>query len=617
MDDLDRRGFLKSASVAVLGAAAFSAAGAAAADGRRTSDAVGFPVRFDGPFAHGVASGDPMADRVIVWSRVHDRGEVPVDWAVATDAAMSNVVRSGTQTVRARHDFTIKVDVTGLQPATTYFYRFAVGSEHSVIGRTRTAPAGDAEHLRLAVMSCTSLWSSWWSGLGHVADRDDIDLVVHLGDYVYDFVDKDEQIRSRDRFADLTMPDNRDWRDLAECRRRYAFWRSDANLNRAHQRHPWAMVWDNHDLDPEFGNELTIPGMGRVESSTTVHDTARVFYEWTPTRPPRADGSGEPLLVDDGSYPAPADPLLIYRRLRFGALADILLTDTQSLLPTYDLPVDSSHLKGDPSLLGRRQFEWLSSATEESMRDDVRWRIIGTQTVMSPIDIPDLGKPGDLPKFGLSRWSKYPAEREAIADHLRSGGTSGKRIRRNIVLSGDTHTNVGSDFVGTAELMQRYESGPIAHNPRRGAQPGNPAAGTRRATVGGLRDAAVAVEFAPSSMGRGGFDDQIGSAIGQSGRPSAEAATISLEASDAILSANRNLQFMDGTEHGYGIVDLTHDRAVFEFWWQNKYVQNSPDVLGFQMIAWAENDRSARPARHTDQINDVRHFGLPTRPTHA
>ena len=109
------------------------------------------------------------------------------------------------------------------------------------------------------MVSCSSLWSSYWSGYGHLAARDDLDLVIHCGDYIYDFPDQDELVRSRNDIFDTAHPDFRDWLDLGELRRRYALWRSDPNLLAAHQQHPWFIVWDNHDIDEDYGNELDTP----------------------------------------------------------------------------------------------------------------------------------------------------------------------------------------------------------------------------------------------------------------------------------------------------------------------------------------------------------------------
>lgn len=308
-------------------------------------------------FAHGVASGDPLADRVILWTRItllqYSPQGVQVRWLVSTTPDMQNVVRQGTQRVVAEHDHTLKVDAQGLQAATTYYYQFKTGPHSSIVGRTRTAPTKMVSAIRLAVVSCSSYWSSTWRGYGAIAQREDLDLVIHCGDYIYDFVDEDEQVRARRNIEDTAYVDYRDWLNIDECRRRYALFRSDPYLMAAHQQHPWFITWDNHDIDPRFGNELptTLPE-GRA-STCTLLDTTRAFWEWTPSRPVKADGSGEFIFYPDTEYPTPVDPLLVYRSLNHGPLASIRALDTQSYLPAYGLQADASHLpEGSPSLFG-------------------------------------------------------------------------------------------------------------------------------------------------------------------------------------------------------------------------------------------------------------------------
>lgn len=205
----------------------------------------------------------PLADRVILWTRITEStpsaSEIPVHWELAATPDFVAVLKSGTQRTNAARDWTVKVDVSGLAPATM------------------------VDEVRVAVVACSSYWSSHWSGYGHLADRNDLDLVLHCGDYIHDFVDEDEEVRARKDRKDIDDVDYRDWLDLAEVRRRYALYRSDPNLLRAHQQHPWMIVWDNHDIDEGFGNELDST-IDLATSTCTLADTTRAFHEWTPTR---------------------------------------------------------------------------------------------------------------------------------------------------------------------------------------------------------------------------------------------------------------------------------------------------------------------------------------------
>lgn len=615
---LDRRLFLKSLGLGIA-AVAVNGCGDAASDGA-LDPPTDFPLGLPLPFAHGVASGDPLADRVILWTRIThvDPGArpVPVAWEIARDPDLTQVVARGTQDAVAARDWTVKVDVVGLEPATTYYYRFSALGKESIVGRTRTAPVAAIDNLRFAVLACSSYWSSYWSGLGHVARRDDLDLVIHCGDYIYDYPDEDELVRARNGESDTALPDYRDWLDLEELRRRYALWRSDPNLLAAHQQHPWFIVWDNHDIDEDYGNELATPYDGQ-KSTTTLEQTTQAFWEWTPSRPVRADGSGEFLLVDDGSYPVPEDSRLVYRRLPYGPLADVFGVDTQIGLPGHGLALDASHLPpGTPTLYGRPQYEWITRGLRASQQSDVTWRVVNNQTWFSPADVP---ASSGLPKLGISRWVDYPGERTALCEFLRGDGADGVAIRGTIFVSGDAHGNLGSDVVESIDVLSGYEPGPLVRNPRNGSTPENERAGYVHSATGNssavnARDRAVAVEFAPSSMGRGGADELVKNGNPSSSFASQVAGARTLES--LLAGLNPNMQFLEWVDHGYGIVDLTTERAIFEFWWQDKLTPDSPDVLGMQMVTWANEDRGALPApRYPNQIDPVALHGMDTEAT--
>lgn len=591
-----------------------------------------FPACADLPFAHGVMSGDPLTDRVIIWTRVtlteRDPNGVPganmpesrprITWVVATDPQMQNVVKRGSQKALPEHDWTVKVDVTGLEAGTTYYYQFHHDGSASMVGRTRTAPAGSVDNVRMAVMSCSSYWSAHWSGLGYVADRNDLDLVVHLGDYLYDFIDKDELVRFRVGVEDLAHPDNRDWKNLAEVRRRYALHHSDPNWVRAHQQHPWTIVWDNHDIDPFYGNQLETPDVD-IEETITLDDTMRAFWEWTPSRPVLADGSGEWLLVDDGSYPEPEDPSLVYRHLEFGDLVSVTALDAQLGLPRYDeqrrtMPGTDHLPAGAPSLLGSQQFSFLKEKMSGAEDRGVIWKSIAQQAYFSAVDIPDIkeGSSGsEKVKFGLSRWTDYPAEKKAIVDFLR------ENIHNTVMVAGDAHGSLGADLFSASALSNKYSSGVIGVNNRPGAQPGNVNAGAVRLTTGNFggknrRQLSAGVEFAPTSMGRGGADDLIAGPL-RIGSPGVISATRVAE--QGLLGMNLPVQYMEWADHGYGIIHFTRESAIFEYWFQNKFDPTSPDVLAHQMIAWAKEDTSHHPPRYPHQIDAVTLHGLPVKAT--
>ena len=578
-----------------------------------------FPLVLALPFAHGVASGDPLSDRVILWTRLTEvtpsAASIPVRWEVATDPAMTQIIKSGSQSTTAARDWTVKVDATGLAPATSYYYRFSALGQQSITGRTRTLPSGMVSNLRCAVVACSSYWSSHWSGYGHLAARNDLDLVVHCGDYIYDFVDQDEEVRARKDVKSTANIDYRDWLNLAELRRRYALFRSDANLMRAHQQHPWFIVWDNHDIDESYGNELPTP-FDDMESSTTLEQCCQAFWEWTPSRPPLADGSGRFLLVNDGSYPTPPDVKLLYRKLPAGPLAEFYGSDSQIGLPGHGLTLDSSHLASGNSLFGRPQYEWLTGSLIAAEQAGVRWKLINNQTWIAPVGVPNTlpGAPDSPQPIGLTRWEDYPEERAALFASLRGSNPQQLRVHGTVMLSGDVHGNWGSDLIEDSTLASTYQSGPAVRSTRNGSTAENTAAGFTRAATGNTpvlnnRALSVGVEFAPSSMGRGGADEIVARA--RPGNPFAANVAGSRAIEQAVITADKNVQFIEWVDHGYGIVDLTAERALFEYWWQDKLTPNAPDVLGFQMVSWAADAPTAIPMpRYRDQIDNVTLHGL-------
>jgi hypothetical protein len=243
------------------------------------------------PFRHGVASGDPRPDGVVLWTRIDPAAAAAVDWEVAEDAAFATTVAGGQATTDAARDWTVKIDVTGLAPARTYFFRFrAPDGRTSALGRTRTAPAGDAQRLRFVVASCSSVYSGFFNAYRRIAERADLDLVIHLGDYIYDFVDEDEQVRVPIPFPLVPT-------DLVEWRARHAYYTLDPDLRLARAMHPWAVIWDNHDVE--------------AAAAPDYDGSVQAFREWIPVR----------------DVP-PERPERLYRVLHYGGLADVVFMDT-------------------------------------------------------------------------------------------------------------------------------------------------------------------------------------------------------------------------------------------------------------------------------------------------
>lgn len=351
-----------------------------------------------GVFLHGVASGDPLNDRVILWTRVTTDTEVA--WTLATDPELVDVVNEGVVSATSERDFTVKVDADGLAPGTTYFYAFEALGERSFVGRTRTA--GPTDRARLAVVSCASYAHGYFHVYRHLAEEADLDLVVHLGDYVYEYGDGQYgAMRAYDPpHETLTLDD---------YRRRYRHYRSDTDVQAVHQQHPFACIWDDHEIANNAWQHGAVnhdPGEGDYEQRKAV--AAQVYAEYMPIR------------EQDGGK--------IWRRLQYGDLFDLVLLDAR--LMGRDVQVDSR--AGDLAnptreILGAEQFAWLRARLGEST---ARWKVIGQQIPLSRLSVTE----DEYTPFNLDQWDGYTGARERFIALLAETADT-------LVLTGDIHSH--------------------------------------------------------------------------------------------------------------------------------------------------------------------------------
>lgn len=458
-------------------------------------------------FQYGVASGDPLHDRVMLWTRVPR--EMSVQWEVATDRDFKNILLSGTKTALAGGDFTVHADPSPLEPATVYYYRFHAGGETSPIGRTKTLPALGAEHLRFAQVSCAKFNAGFFNAYARIAERDDLDFLLHLGDYIYEAANTPPAGQTPG--ADIGRP----FQPLHECktledyRIRYAQYHSDPDVQAMHAALPIIATVDDH----EFAD-------GAWSGGADVHNEAqdgpwyerlktcfRVRAEWLPIRPPD-----------------PADPLRVYRKVSLGGLADLFLINTRT---HRDKPVPPPAMYDqNRSALGREQREWLFTEFE---RSQARWRILGNPSVLSttwkdgyPEDVKlPLLKTKLIAADGKSadydQWDGYPEERAKLLElfHRHRGN--------NVVLSGDIHVSMVFDLTLTP-----YDN----------------------------VDDVAATEFINTSLTSQNFDDKM------KWPPRTE----SIKYEQALMQAYPHIRWCDLDSHGYNVVDVTAGRLQVEYW---------------------------------------------------
>lgn len=361
-----------------------------------------------GPFYHGVASGDPLPDGVIIWTRItpDQSGPITVDWKMATDTGMTQIVKSGTASTHDSIDFTIKVDVNGLQPATWYYYQFSYQGRFSLTGRTRTAPAGDADSLRVAVVSCSNYPSGYFNAYGALTRRNDICAVIHLGDYMYEGGGFGS-VRTHDPDSETVV--------LDAYRARYSQYRLDNDLRRVHQVYPFITVWDDHESanntwkDGADAHDPNDEGPWEVRE----REATQAYHEWLPIR-----------------TPDPNDKAKIYRSIKLGNLAELFMLETR-LIARDSQSLDD---RNDPNrnMIGPDQLAWLSSGMDTTTS---LWKIMGQQVFFAPLEIPLVG-----PLNG-DAWDGYIAERQRIYDTIMT-----KNIENVVVLTGDIHTAWANDL---------------------------------------------------------------------------------------------------------------------------------------------------------------------------
>lgn len=400
---LSRRDLLRGAGAAVLvGPVAGSLS--ACADDTPPSES----------FVHGVASGDPLPDSVILWTRVTTDGAGPVDvvWEVADDPAMSKRVASGSTTTDAERDFTVKVDVSGLAAGRTYYYRFRALGATSPIGRTRTAPSGSTSRLRFGVASCASYAHGYFHGYRALSEQRDLDAVIHLGDYIYEYGSSDYgDVRAYEPPHEIVT--------LADYRTRHAQYKRDADLQEVHRQHVFINVWDDHEIANDGyadGAESHTPG---VEGSWADRKAAaqRAYREWMPIRE-QADGR-------------------IYRKLAFGDLVDLVMLDTRYQARTKQaVGLTGAPPAADPkrSLLGDEQAAWLEDQLKTST---AKWKLLGQQVMVGQLLIEKGTK-----LVNGDQWHGYPESRERLLTFFRDSG-----VKDIVVLTGDIHSSWAHDLV--------------------------------------------------------------------------------------------------------------------------------------------------------------------------
>jgi alkaline phosphatase D len=530
---LSRRTLLKGGAVTAaaltFGGLSAEAARAAVAETARS-----------GVFGLGVASGDPTATELLLWTRVTPTPDAlpgsglgprtRVTWEVAADEAFRTVVRRGTTTTDATSDHTVKVVVTGLRVYTRYFYRFTALGTTSPIGHTQTAPdeRGETHALRFAFVSCSNYTGGFFTAYRGIAARDDLDFVLHLGDYLYEYGN------GEDRYGPAGLAGVRDHQpaeeivSLADYRLRHALYKTDPDLQASHRQQPWIVVFDDHEIandayatgaenhetqdDPD--TDYTAPGQpaGTRPEGDFLARRARAFQaylEWMPIR--------EPATWQRERH----EGTQFFRRFTFGDLAELSVVETrqnrsQQVPATVGGVVNPALADPARHLPEPAQLDWLTAGITRSR---AAWHLVGNQTVFTRVNaLPLTGPvlPGQV--FNTDQWDGYQADQRRLLDAMAAA-----RHTDPVVLTGDIHSSWAND---------------LPREPARYAADAN----------------SVGVEFVCPSVTSNGFKESLGSAA------AAQAATA------AAQTVNPWVRYLEGIGHGYVVLDVTPQQVQADFW---------------------------------------------------
>ncbi|MFI5626248.1 alkaline phosphatase D family protein [Nocardioides sp. NPDC051685] len=546
----------------LIAAGLATAAGAGAIALPQPSEAAGATLNH---FQHGVASGDPLPDRVVIWTRVTPTAdatpgsgqgeEVLVRWEVSPTADFDRVIAKGSQQTGPDRDHTVKLDVTGLAPETWYFYRFSYNGQTTRVGRTRTAPAADAnpENVRFGVVSCSNLQAGWFASYRHLAARDDLHAILHLGDYLYEYGPgeygygmSNEDIRPHEPAREMHT--------LADYRIRHAQYKRDADLAAAHARLPWIVTWDDHESANDawmLGAENNAPGeYDWIERKTGAN---QAYDEWMPLR---VDGTAA-VETDDYLHDR------IYRRLRFGNLLELSMLDLRSYRSEQVARTDLAGVDDpDRTITGDKQLAWL----KDGLLTDARWKIVGNPVMIAPVTFGALPKSlispvndvtGLLPDNGIAlnvdQWDGYTADRTELFEHIRNNA-----ITNTVFVTGDIHSSWACDLPYDSAV---YPLGKTA-----------------------------GVEFVATSVTSNNLKDILG----------APRRTVSVTVEEIIKTSNRHVRYLNFDDHGYSILDITRNRTQMDWYFIGE--RKDPGTAATWAMSYATAAGSGRVHHVTEPV---------------
>jgi alkaline phosphatase D len=569
---ISRRNFLRnSAAAGAAGVAATSISGCASpvVTLERVMSSEDLPT----PFQHNIASGDPTESSALIWTRVTQRdedgnfisGDVPVSWRVFRDPELTNLVASGNYNAAEATDYCVKVDVTGLSAYTAYYYQFSALGFDSAIGRFQTLPDWDVDtdnRLRVAVVSCSNYPHGYFHIYRKIAERNDIDLVVHLGDYLYEYGDGE--------YGDTRLVDPpHEMISLDDYRRRHALYKTDPDLAKLHQQYAFINIWDDHETTDNSrkctaNNHTEASEEGLAPSDPNFNEGywyerknfgIQAFFEWMPIRPVEDD------VAAAGDLFSPAVGKT-WRKFAAGKFLDLIMIDTriwgrddQADGAAFQREDVRDYQSTDPDcgdttvhrdILGPDQEQWLHDQLRNST---AKWKVIGNQLIMSHLRTTPSTLATPATYLNTDAWDGYPTSQERLYEVLQGNNMDGSdnpnadSVDNVVVITGDIHTSWAFDVTPNPDELPAY----------------NP----------------IGVEF-------------VGPSITSPGVP------IPGETANALSAANTHLKYTNLEQKGWILLDLSPDFATGEWYhYGGDEAVDSPDDPGDGTLARVYRTSSA------------------------
>ncbi len=560
---LDRRGALS--LLALTSAAPLSVA----ASGKRRKSQPAIAVQFD----HGVASGDPLHDRVILWTRITPKvaagGAVSVGWEISDNNAFSKIVAHGTSTTDADRDYTVKVDAGGLKAGQDYYYRFRVGPGYSATGRTKTLPDGATDKIVLAFVNCALYPAGYFNAYDHLSKMERVDAIVELGDYYYEYGGVGSYGYEAGKKIGRVAEPQKSIVTLDEYRTRHAQYKTDPDLQAAHARAPWICVWDDH----ETANDSWVGGAQHHDPKTEgpwidrERAALRAYYEWMPIREPQP---GQPFEAINRSFQFGTLASLIMVETRLVARSQQVeydsaakavydsdnpakrkrVTDAKTISKVMDAvkagePVPAPYMVGpdvpavmalinDPArqMLGARQEEWLKLEIAKSVQGGTPWQILGNQVVMARTRAPDIAA------------SLGPEKLKALMDVAPAASRA--RLKQFVDFFTFDIPYDPDGWDGYPAARERMYDAIKASNANAVVVSGD----SHAFWVNQLYDAAGEVKVA-AEFGTGSVTS-----------PSFGQAFKGIDIAGIFMSQNREILFNDPLHHGYTVLTVTKDSVI-------------------------------------------------------